>query len=214
MRRGRGRPPVLAAISATSAPGDARAWRLRRADYDALGSLLGALQGSRTVLFTGAERGKSTAAIGLATVAVAGGRRAVLVECDLARPSLAGDLRLRGAPGLHEYLRGEASAQQILQSLVLAGPASAGAVAPLVCVVAGALATDGSTLLASDDFSNAISRLRAAYDLVVVDGPPLGRDDASLVEASKRVGVTLACVPGSKLPRRTPVEVTGLVSLT
>jgi Mrp family chromosome partitioning ATPase len=214
MRRGRRKPPVLAAISATRPPGEARAWRLRRADYEALGSLLKErMQGAGTILFTGAERGKSAAAVGLATVATAAGRLTALLECDLSRPRLAADLGLAGAPGLHEYLRSEAGAPQILQPLILAGPASGGAVAPLTCIVAGAPAAEGRALLAADDFAHAISKLRNAYDLVVVDGPPLGRDEGSLVEVARQVDATLACVAGDKPPRKPPVPIAGLVSL-
>jgi len=213
MRRGRRKPPVLAVISATSPRGDARTWRLRRADYESLGSLLDALHGSDVVLLTGAEEGKSATVVGLATAAAAAGRRTALLECDLAQPRIAGDLGLVAAPGLNEYLRCEASAPQILQSLVLAGPASGGAVAPLTCIVAGASTAEGAALLASDDFGHAISKLRSAYDLVVVDGPPLGRDEGSLAEIAKRVDVTLACVEGSKAPRKPPVPIAGLISL-
>lgn len=213
MRRGRRKPPVLAAISAALPADETRAWRLRRADYEALGSLLNALLGSRAVLLTGAGEGKSVAAVGLATVATAAGRRTALLECDLSMPRLAGDLGLAAAPGLHEYLRREASAPQILQSLILAGPASGGAVAPLTCVVAGAPTPDGPALLASEDFAHAVSKLRSAYDLVVIGGPPLGRDEDSLAEVAKRVDVTLACVEGAKAPRKLPVPVAGLVSL-
>jgi Mrp family chromosome partitioning ATPase len=213
MRRGRRKPPVLAAISAAAPPGEARAGRLRRADYEAFVSLLNALPGSRAVLLTGAEEGKSAAAVGLATVATAAGRRTALLECDLSTPRLAGDLGLAAAPGLHEYLRREASAPQILQSLILAGPASGGAVAPLTCVVAGAPTPDGPALLASEGFSHAISKLLNAYDLVVVDGPPLSGDEGALAAVVKHVDATLACVDGAKPPRKPPVPLTGLVSL-
>jgi Mrp family chromosome partitioning ATPase len=214
MRRGRRKPPVLAAISAARPPGDAQAWRLRRADYEALGSLLRALHGSGAVLLTGAEEGKSATAVGLATAATAGGRRVAVLECDLARPRIAGDLGLTAAPGLSEYLRHEASAPQILQSLILAGPASGGAVAPLTCIVAGAPTPDGVALLASGDFAHAVSKLRNAYDLVVIDGPPLGRDEGSLVKVASQADVTLACVTGSKAPRKPPVPLAGLISLS
>lgn len=214
MRRGRRKPPVLAAISAARPPGDAQAWRLRRADYEALGSLLRALHGSGAVLFTGIEAGKSATAVGLATAATAAGRRVAVLECDLARPRIAGDLGLAAAPGLREYLRREASAPQILQALVLAGPASGGAVAPLTCIVAGAPTAEGPALLEGDDFAHAISKLRSAYDLVVIDGPPLGRDEGSLVKVASQADVTLACVEGAKAPRKLPVPVAGLVALS
>ena len=107
----------------------------------------------------------------------AAGRRTVLLECDLAAAALAAELGLAAGPGLHEYLRWEATPAQILQPLVLAGPAAAGAAAPLVCVGAGAPgARTRRRCSASESFRHAIAKLRGAYDLVVLVGPPLGSD--------------------------------------
>ncbi|HEX7293205.1 MAG TPA: hypothetical protein VF259_01560, partial [Solirubrobacterales bacterium] len=86
---------------------------LSAAGLEMLSALLGELGDARAVLSTGGEA-KSALALGLATAAVATGRRAVLVECDLAAPSLARRVGLEPAPGLHEYLGVEAEARQIL----------------------------------------------------------------------------------------------------
>lgn len=203
MPGGRRNPPVLAEIS-VAPPGGERAWRLRRSDYEALGGLLNALRGFRAVLVTGDEEGKSAAAVGLATVAAATGRRTALLECDIARPWLAEALGLAATPGLGEYLRREAGASEILQPLVLAGPASAGATEPLICIVAGVATSDASTPLASDDFAHAMAKLRNAYDLLVVDGPPPARDEGSLATVAAHADATLACVDRSRLRRGKP----------
>ncbi|HWW67349.1 MAG TPA: hypothetical protein VNY83_05150 [Solirubrobacterales bacterium] len=210
MRRRR-KPPVLAAISASPAPGEARPGALRRADFEALGALLVKLDGSRAVLVTGGEEGKQGAALGLAAAATAAGRRTALLECDLGRPALAAALGLAAAPGLHEYLRREASAPQILQPAVLAGPASGGATAPLVCVVAGAPTPDGATLLASEGFRHAAAKLRSAYDLLVVDGPPAGRGAKSLRAVAEQADATLACLGPGEAFKRLPVPVAGVI---
>lgn len=153
--------------------------------------------------------GKLTLAIGLATAAAAEGRRAALLECDLARPSLAALLGLEPAPGLHEYLRLEAEAPQILQPLVLAGPGSAAAAAPLTCIVAGRPAPDAAALLASPHFAHAIAKLRSAYDLVVLDGPSLV--DPSLPTVAAQSDAALACVVSPSSWKRLPIAVRGLV---
>lgn len=210
MRLGRRRIPVLAELGA--APDGARAGALRRADLDALGGLLRRLADRRVVLLTGEEGVKSEVAVGLAAAAGASGRATVLLECHLAAPRLAEMLGLRPRPGLGEYLRWEASAPEILQPLVLAGPASAGAADPVVCIVAGAPATDVSELLASEGFRNAIAKLRRAYRLVLVDGPPLTFDYTALAVAAVEADATLACVSvGASLPKTLPVPVAGLV---
>lgn len=210
MRLGRRKVPVLAEIG--GAADGVRAGALRRADLDALGALLKQLADRRVVLLTGEEGVKSEVAVGLAAAAGASGRGTLLLECDLARPRLAKMLGLRATPGLHEYLRWEASAPEILQPLVLAGPASAGAADPVVCVVAGGSTSNASTLLASESFRHATAKLRSAYELVVVDGPPLMHDGGSLAVAAAEADATLACVSaGSSVPKNLQVPLTGLV---
>ena len=152
------------------------------------------------MLVSGAE--DLAAAVALAAAASACGRRTALVECDVARPRLAADLGLAPAPGLHEYLRWEAEAGQILQPLVLAGPASAGVDEPLVCVAAGRPAADAATLLGLGSFRHAIAKLREAYELVVLLGPPLG-------ERRRRPAETVAAEAEATLAAVSPGDLSG-----
>jgi Mrp family chromosome partitioning ATPase len=199
---------VLAEIPARSSP-DLRMGTLRRGDLTAFGGLLEKLGGARSVLMTGDAPGRRQAAAGLAAAAAAAGTRTALVECDLADPGLADSLGLANAPGLHEYLRGRAEVGEILKPVVLAGPGSAAATEPLVCVVAGRPSADGAGLFASGAFTRALSGLRASYDLVVIDGPPL-RDEHSLRALLMLADSAVACL-GPSDPRSLPVSVSGLV---
>jgi len=208
MLRRRRRPPVLAEVSALRS-GQARPGALDRAELAAFADLSQTLGGSRAVLVTGG--GKSRVALGLAAAAAVAGKRVVLLECDLERPALAGSLGLAGGPGLHEYLRREVEAEQILQSLVLAGPASAGATAPLVCIVAGRPATSSAPLLTLEDFDHAVEKLRRAYDLAILDGPPLSGDRDSLRAVAGPVDATLVCGGRTEIPKKPPIPVTGFV---
>ena len=98
-------------------------------------------------------------------------------------------------PGLGEYLRSEAEASEVLQPLALAGPGSAGATDPLVCIVAGAPeGDDGGTPLDSEVFRDAVAGLRRAYELVVIHGPPLGDETGALEATAPLAGLVLACV--------------------
>jgi Mrp family chromosome partitioning ATPase len=169
MRGGRRKLSVLAEISGPRS-GESRAWSLRQADLDALAKPRQALDGHRIVLVSGDER--LAGAVALAAASAAGCRTALL-ECDIGQPRLALELGLALAPGLHEYLRWEATAAEILQPLVLAGPAAWGASGPLICTVAGRPATNPATLIALESFRHALAKLRAAYDLTVLIGPPL-----------------------------------------
>jgi polysaccharide biosynthesis transport protein len=199
---------VLAEIAPRSSPG-LRTGTLRRGDLEAFGVLLEKVGGSRIVLMTGDAPGRREAAVGLAAAAAAAGTRTALLECDLVKPGLADALGLAHAPGLHEYLQGAVEAESILKPVVLAGPGSAQATEPLICVVAGRPSAEGPRLLASDIFAAALAGLRAAYGLVVIDGPPL-RDEHSLRAVLALADSTIACVgPGE--PRNLPISVSGLV---
>lgn len=196
---------------------------LRRGELQAYDSVLSELDGHGVVLVTGEPADKCSASIAIATAAAAAGRRVVLVECDLANPSLATSLQLVPGPGLHEYLRWDVEAAQILQALVLAGPGSDPAGEPLVCVVAGEPTSSGSVLLSAESFRHAVERLRGAYELVVICAPSL--EEAPLVElVAERSDVALAAVGrpavsgrrGRRLRRamrRLPVPRVGLVLL-
>jgi Mrp family chromosome partitioning ATPase len=177
---GRGRKlPVIAEISA-AANGDDRVWSLRREDFDQLEGVRKRLDGREVVMVSGSEDLTRVLAVGLAGAACAAGMRTVLVECDLARPRLAADLGLAQSPGLHEYLRWEATAAEVLQPLALAGSQASTASEPLVCVTAGRLAPDPATLLGLQSFRHMAAKLRQAYDLVVLSGPEAGSDPGCL----------------------------------
>jgi Mrp family chromosome partitioning ATPase len=200
---------VLAEIPARSSP-DLRTGTLRSSDLEAYGGLLEKLGDADVAILTGEAPIRRPAAAALAATAVAAGSRAALLECDLAEPGLADALGLANAPGLHEYLRGIAGSEEILQPVVLAGPGSAAATEPLVCAVAGRPAGDAAGLLASDRFRQAIAGMRAAYDLVVIDGPPPG-DEFALRAALALADATLLCVDRGESRRKPSIPVTGLL---
>jgi receptor protein-tyrosine kinase len=219
MRGGRSKLPVVAEIGGL-APGEARVWSLRRADFEAMEKLLSLLSEHRVVITIGAER--LTGAIALAAAASAAGRSTALVECDLSRPRLAAELGLEAGPGLHEYLRWEARAAQILQPLALAGPAARRASAPLVCISGGAPADESATLLRSESFRHAVAKLRNAYDLAVLVAPSRGSEGSAFETVAASADALLACVAPRQASgrearelraaaRRLPAELVGAV---
>lgn len=201
MRGGGAKLPVLAEISGPVSS-EARLWSLRREDFERLAALPRRLEKQRTVLVTGGDDVAGAAAIALAATACAAGRRTVLLECDLERPRLAARLGLSQAPGLHEYLRREATPQQILQPLALGGSAAAMATGPLVCISAGRQAADSRTLLGLESFRHMTSKLRSAYDLVVFGGPALGSDSVSLDAVVEQADAIIAGISPARASGR------------
>lgn len=193
MRRGRSRLPVLAEISG---PADGtRGWSLRREDFAALEKVLLRLEGNQVVIVSGEGEAASVAAIGLGSAAAAAGRLTIVVECDLTEPRLAAQLGLSAAPGLHEYLRWEAEPQDVLQPVVLAGPAAASAQDPLVCICAGRPAAKAETLLGLQSFAHMVEKLRGAYELVLVIGASAVNDPGPCLAAARQADASLAALP-------------------
>ncbi|HET9592494.1 MAG TPA: hypothetical protein VFP17_06225 [Solirubrobacterales bacterium] len=201
MLRGRRRLPVLAQVSGP--PEGARAWSLRRADFDALEQALPQVAAQRVVLVCGERDAAPVAAIALAAAASASGRRTILVECDLAQPRLAAHVGLAAAPGLHEYLRWEAEPADVLQPVVLGGPAASDDGDPLACVCAGRPATKAETLLGLQSFAHMIEKLRGGYELVVLSSPPLLEEPGSLLTAARQADAVVVAAPASTAGDRT-----------
>jgi Mrp family chromosome partitioning ATPase len=193
MLRGRRKLPVLAEI-AGPARDQTRVFSLRRDDLARLARLQEGIDPRRSLLVSGGEEVGRTVAVAVAGVACAAGRRVALVDCDLAQPALAAELGLAEAPGVHEYLRWEASAPELLQGVSLAGPASAAAAAPLAFIAAGRPAPDPSTLLGLQSFRHMASKLRHAYELVVWAGPPPSAADGALLALARETDASLAAL--------------------
>ncbi|MHB8656593.1 MAG: tyrosine-protein kinase domain-containing protein [Solirubrobacteraceae bacterium] len=157
----------------------------------------------RTVLITSAmaAEGKSTVAACLALANAAAGKRTLLVECDLRRPVLAARFGLAPTPGLTDYLTGNASPQEIMQSVrATAEPSSNGDGSPpaepglsLICIAAGTSTPRPAELLTSERFQQFISDVSQVYDTVILDSPPL-LSVADSLELIPRVSTVLLCV--------------------
>ena len=168
------------------------------------------------------EEGKSTVAASLAAANAASGRRTLLVECDLRRPSLPARLSVNRSPGLTDYLAGEASAAEILQVVTLsevdpafkggkggggagagagAGGGAANAVAgKLAVIAAGSPSVRPAELLGSPRFRAFLEQVCAAYDTVVLDTPPL-LSVSDTLEIVPLVDSVLLCIRADQTTR-------------
>ena len=137
---------------------------------------------AKTVAVTSAVagEGKSTVAASLAAASAAVGRRTLLVECDLRRPSLAENMGLKRGPGLSDYLMAQASSTEILQAVALGEgsrngdrPGEDGDASNLTCIVAGTNSVLPAEMLGSNRFQDFLAVLSRSYDSVILDCGPL-----------------------------------------
>ena len=153
------------------------------------------------------EEGKSTVVAGLAAAYALAGKRTLIVECDLRRPTLAGRLQIKSSPGLTDYLAGHATPQEVLQTIAPpstgtnGNQAAEGATAvPLVALVAGSPAPQPAELLRSQRCSAFFAQVREAYDIVLVDTPPV-LAVADTLELLPGADAVVVCVRASKTTR-------------
>ena len=141
-----------------------------------------------TLLVTSAtpEDEKSLTLANLAVTMAQGGRRTILVDCDLRRPRQAEIFGVAAQPGLTELILGGGDQP----------PLAATGVEGLQLLPAGALPPNPADLLSSRRMEAAIATLKAQADVVLFDAPPvLAVTDAALL-ASKLDGVLLVVTAG------------------
>lgn len=128
----------------------------------------------RSLLVTSSvpEEGKTTSVIQIASALAKGGENVLVLEADLWRPRLRSIFSLAEGPGLTEFVRGEADLGEIISRLD----------APRLAVIpAGLIPPRPEEVLGSDRMREALERLGADFDFMIIDGPPLS---ASLEVAS------------------------------
>jgi capsular exopolysaccharide synthesis family protein len=115
------------------------------------------------------EEGKSTVASWYACANALVGKRTVLVECDFRRPVSAKRFGFDPRPGLSDYLAGEAEPKEVLRAVDIQARGNV----KLPVIPAGGTVLQATEMLASDRYKAFLAQLREAYDLVVIDCPPL-----------------------------------------
>ena len=133
--------------------------RVRR-ELDALGH--------RSVMIVSAlrEEGKTTTAcnLALALASMAGGRKTALVDLDLRRPSIGNSFDIQPPLGIESVLYGNSSLEEVCVPTDLLS---------LDLFPVGAVVHSPHELLAGPPLDQLMRSLHAAYDVVVVDSPPL-----------------------------------------
>lgn len=109
--------------------------------------------------------GKSTTLANLAVVLVAAGHRVVMVDCDLRRPTLHSAFGLDNSVGFTSVLARETDVAGALQRI----PNERN----LALLASGALPPNPSELLGSKRTSELLFALRADFDMILLDCPPV-----------------------------------------
>lgn len=131
----------------------------------------------KVLLVTSAKpgEGKSTTSVSLAANFAQLGMRVLLIDADLRNPSLGRYLKVENASGLSNYLAGGAEVADIIQRCFIEN---------VSLVTAGPLPPNPAELLAGPKLTALLAEMSEAYDVILIDGPPvMGLADAPILSS-------------------------------
>ena len=108
--------------------------------------------------------GKSTTSVNLSYVFAEKGRKVLLIDADLRRPSIAKKLDIENSPGLADLLRGSDVQLSQFKSHLLSN---------WFILPAGDVPPNPSELLGSSRMKNLLNQLREIFDYIIIDLPPV-----------------------------------------
>jgi capsular exopolysaccharide synthesis family protein len=147
-------------------------------------------RGSRVIAITSCQpgEGKSTLSMNLAATLAQGGKKVVLVDTDMRRPSVYWRLGLTDKKGLSEFLTGLEPMENVIQTHKTLNT--------LDVIPSGICPPLPADLLASEQMKKFVEVLRERYDYVIFDSPPALSVTDPLIVASLADGLVLVIRQG------------------
>ena len=131
----------------------------------------------QTMLFTssGAGEGKSTTVANVAVVYAQQGKRVLLIDADLRKPTVHYSFRVDNVKGLSNLLVDNIPFLEVVHETNVEN---------LHVVTCGPIPPNPSELLASNKMERMIEELKQVYDVILIDSPPvLAVTDAQILSA-------------------------------
>lgn len=114
---------------------------------------------------SGESEGKTFCAVNLAASMAQSGRRTVLIDTDMRRPTVAGYFRLRNDKGLSSYLVGGSSIPEIINKTEMHD---------FDVITSGPLPPNPLDLIGHSRMAELVSFLKKNYHTIIFDSPPIG----------------------------------------
>jgi len=131
----------------------------------------------RLIAFTspGKQEGKTTTAANMAMAMVGLGKKVLFVDCDLRKPRGHSFFGISNAMGMTDLLLSHSDYRSYIKNV----PGS-----DIDIITAGRIPPNPSEILSSKSMKNLVEKMRADYDYVIFDTPPVGIVTDALVMSS------------------------------
>ena len=131
---------------------------------------------------TAPSEGKSVTSANLAVAFASAGRRVLLIDADMRKPTQARIFGLESSIGLSTVLAGQVSLDDAVQPWGQTG---------LSLMACGSIPPNPSELLGSRHMDELVAAVRHSFDIVIIDTPPVMAATDAAVVATKADGVLL-----------------------
>lgn len=133
---------------------------------------------TQTILFTSAskEEGKSTTSCNMAIVFAEAGKRVLLVDADMRRPTLHHTFQIPNKIGLSNLLLNKGRLQDSVKRSGVPG---------LDLLLCGQIPPNPAELLSTPKLDDLLDEMKSKYDIIIIDSPPLLSVTDSKILANK-----------------------------
>ena len=130
--------------------------------------------------------GKSTVSTNLAFILSQGGKRVIVIDADLRKPTVHKKLRIDNREGLTEILIGKKSINEVCKKVEEG----------VYVITAGKKTPNPAEMVSSKAMEELIEILSKSYDYVIIDTPPVRNINDGVILAAKVDGVILVVRSG------------------
>ncbi|MTI72000.1 MAG: polysaccharide biosynthesis tyrosine autokinase [Firmicutes bacterium] len=134
--------------------------------------------------------GKSTTAVNLATTMAQNGKKVLLIDSDLRKPTIHKHFKISNDKGLISCLLEDIDYERIIFSTVISG---------FDVLTSGRVPPNPSELMDSKKMRGFINSVKKEYDLVIIDTPPVGMVTDATVLSTVTDGVLLVFETGETI---------------
>lgn len=120
----------------------------------------------KTILFTSSTtgEGKSTTAANVAIVFAQEGKKVLLIDADMRKPTMQYTFQTPNSPGLSNILTKQWSLMDVLKETGIKG---------LDLVASGHIPPNPAELLSSNSMDALLKEVKSLYDIIILDAPPV-----------------------------------------
>lgn len=130
--------------------------------------------------------GKSLSSVNIAYTLSELGKKVILIDCDMRRPTLAEKLKINKVPGFSSYLTGQTDLLSLIQPSGINGDET-----DFHVISAGQNPPNPNELLSSANMQAAMDILRQNYDYILLDLPPVGEVSDAMTVSNVTDGILL-----------------------